>query len=155
MIIIKIEDNKLNPEHADFNATLSGLAFMAELRNAQKETVGDTISYFITEEKLSLDLAKTLHGLGVIIENMPLFIDTSVACPFSYEDEEGETVDHTWTTWKLSNHTFMDNTTDEKVYLGSNAGSNEDLTIAELYEAGLEDSVIDTATLRGLIINEE
>ena len=155
MIIIKIEDNKLNPEHADFNANLSGLAFMAELRNAQKETVGDTISYFITEGKLSLDLAKTLHGLGVIIEDMPLFIDTSVACPFSYEDEDGETVDHTWTTWKLSNHTFMDNTTDEKVYLGSNAGSNEDLTIAEIYEAGLEDSVIDTATLRGLIINEE
>ena len=153
MIIIKIEDNKLNPEHNDFNATLSGLAFMAELRNAQKETVGDTISYFITEEKLSLDLAKTLHGLGVIIENMPLFIDTSVDCPFSYED--GETVDHTWETWKGSNHTFLDNTTDEKVYLGSNAGSNEDLTIAELYEAGLEDSVIDTATLRGLIINEE
>ena len=154
MIIIKIEDNKLNPEHADFNANLSGLAFMAELRNAQKETVGDTISYFITEEKLSLDLAKTLHGLGVIIENMPLFIDTSVACPFTYTGER-EVVAHTWVTWKGNNHTFMDNTTDEKVYLGSNAGSNEDLTIAELYEAGLEDSVIDTATLQGLIINEE
>jgi len=155
MITIKIKENKLNPEHNDYNANLAGLAFMAELRNAQKETVGDTISYFITEEKLSLDLAKTLHGLGVIIEDMPLFIDTSVACPFSYEDEEGETVDHTWETWKKSNHTFMDNTTDEKVYLGSNAGSNEDLSLDEIYEAGLEDSVVDTVTLRGLINTEE
>jgi len=148
--------NKLNPLTAGFDTTLAGFAnsIVGGLGILGK-TVGDRTVYEIPHEVINLATAKILFSKGVTVESFPTFIDTSVACPFSYEDEEGETVSHTWETWKGSNHTFMDNTTDKKVYLGSNAGSNEDLTIAELYEAGLEDSVIDTVTLRGLINNEE
>jgi len=148
--------NKLNPLTADFDTTLAGFAnSIVGGLGILGTTQGDRTVYEIPHEVINLATAKLLHSKGVTVEGFPTFIDTSVDCPFSYEDEEGETVSHTWATWKGSNHTFMDNTTDEKVYLGSNAGSNEDLTIAELYIAGLQDSVIDTVTLRGLIINEE
>lgn len=145
MIKIIIKENKLNPDHLDYSPNLFNLAFMAELRNAKKQTVGEDIEYFISTEKVDLELALQLNTLGVEVLNYPTFIDVSTECPFTYLDEEGVEQAYTWETWKKDNHIFMEVENDE-VYLGSNAHTDEYLSIKEVVDNNL--TVIDTATLK-------
>lgn len=147
MATIIIKESKLDQNHADFNQTLAGLSFMADLRNAQKKTVGEYIHYFITDSKISLTLAKQLNALGVELRDYPIFIDTSVPCPFTYVDEEGVEQSHTWETWKNGNHTFIDTT--GATYVQSSGNDNKWKTVAELSD--VIDDCIDLATLKGII----
>ena len=145
MIKIKIQENKLNPDHADYSANLANLAFMADLRNAKKETAGDTIHYFISPEKVSFQTAKQLDALGVDCEGLQLYIDTSVECPFTYTDEEGVEQDYTWETWVKFPYGTLIETTD-KTYVGSAGNNGVWKTVSEL--SAIIDSCIDNETLK-------
>jgi len=140
MVKFNIPDKFLNSEHADFNETLAADAFLAELRTAKKEVNDDIIRYYnIAEDKVSLAKAQALCSIeGITIEDYSTFIEISdkdaevpIGVPNrTYQDEEENTVVHTWSTWKRANHTFIE--VGDKTYLGSNANSGQYPSVDEL-----------------------
>lgn len=147
MIKITIKDELLDTGSPNFNQTLALDAFLAELRTATKTVVGDSIEYTgIAAEKLTLAKAQTLNSVnGITIEGFPTFIEIAseeAEVPVgvfgrTYLDEEEVEQVHTWNTWKLSNHTFMQ--LGDRLFLGSNAHTNEYLSLNQLDGVDLAD----------------
>ena len=155
MVKIYIPDSWLDVESPDFKADLAQHAFLAELRTAVKSVTDDVIEYSgIANHKLSLTFAKQLHAMGVIITEYPTWIeieseDSEVPVGVfdrTYVDEDNEEQVHTWATWKLSNHTFTE--IGERLFIGSNAHTNEDLTFEQL--SGVLDDLVSGQTINEL-----
>lgn len=117
--------NKLNPLHADFDQTLSGLATsIVNGLGVLPKVSGGTTSYEVPNEMITLATADMLHAKGVEIKQFPLFIEiesTDDDCPF---------IDGTWEEWKRPNHTFYE--VDGRIFIGTNAHTNEDMDFADL-----------------------
>jgi hypothetical protein len=123
---ITTQTTKLNPLHPDFDTQLSSLAGSIVTGLGVLPTVsGDKTCYEIPANFLTLELADMLHSKGVEIKGFPLWIEIESiqdACPFI---EKG-----TWEDWKLDNHTFYE--ADGRIFIGSNAHTNEDMDWADL-----------------------
>ena len=124
--------NKLNPLHPEFDQTLSALATsIVNGLGVLPESNGVETAYKVPDQFLTLETADLLHSKGVTIKNFPLFIEIdSKDSPnaFSVVDENGKTL--SWSEWKLENHTFYESS--GKVFVGTNAHTNEDMDYADL-----------------------
>lgn len=136
---LKVPYNKLNMLSPEYNPTLAELADTADRLGSDGEADSDRshVEYQIDNDKLPLHIADMLHANGVIITDFPLFIEIKSktdVCPFMPEGA----VENTWEDWKLDNHTFYE--VGGKIFIGTNAGSNEDMDWADL--APVRDSLI-------------
>lgn len=129
---IKTSTNKLNPLHADFDTTLSGLATsIVNGLGVLPVVSGGYTEYEVPNELITLDTADMLHSKGVEITGLPLWIEIdhindSNAFGVVGEDEEPLS----WAEWKLDNHTFYE--ADGRIFIGTNAHTNEDMDFADL-----------------------
>lgn len=119
--------NKINPISPNKDDALLALALGTMALGVQPEPNADKsyVIYTADNDKLPLQVADLISSKGVLIKNFPLFIEIESKtddCPFL---ETG-----TWEDWKLDNHTFYE--VDNRIFIGTNAGSNEDMDFADL-----------------------
>ena len=134
---IKTSTTKLNPLHADFDTTLSGLASsIVNGLGVLPVVSGGSTEYEVPNEMIDLATADMLHLKGVEIKNFPLWIEINSieddnAFGVEGADEEGvSTGVLSWSEWKLSNHTFHE--ADGRIFIGTNAHTNEYMDFADL-----------------------
>ena len=151
MANLKIKTNlisKIRPEYdPQIGAMAEAINAVEEIKRKRSDDKEYVTYYNVDDTDLSIDIAKLIVSKGGDVENFPIFIDTSIDCPFSFTDEEDNTVDHTWETWKNNNHTFLE-LADGKTYIQSSANTNEWMKASEL--VGILDSCIDINTVKQL-----
>lgn len=128
MIEIKIDVNKLDPNHPDYVDQLFDLATQAVVSGSTTKYANGFATYFIESARLPMTLAQGVVALGGEVNKMDFFIKVSapddlvpVGVP-NREDGEGNIL--TWNEWKLSTHTFH-NRNDGNMYIGANANTGD------------------------------
>ncbi len=96
--------DKINPISPTKDDTLIGLALgtVALGVHPEPDSSRTTVMYTVDNDKLPLEVADLLTSKGVVITNLPLFIEIESktdTCPF---------IEGTWEDWKLDNHTFYE-----------------------------------------------
>jgi hypothetical protein len=125
--------NKINPISPDKDDTLLGLALGTMALGVQPIPTLDKeyVIYTADNNKLPLQVADLISSKGVIIKELPLFIEIENKDDnnaFGILDEEQNVL--TWLQWKLSNHTFYE--ADNRIFIGTNAHTGEDMDWADL-----------------------
>lgn len=122
----------------DSEAEVQQLAISAVLKGAKPIYEGSDVIYPINSKYMPLDYAKLLVSKGATVDSYPLFIEINskddevpVGLPnATVTDEEGVTTANTWTTWKASNHHFMER--DERIFIGTNATGTGHIELSQL-----------------------
>ena len=153
MTTIKLNQDKLDPMHPNYNQQLANLAVSASIRGAKIKPEGDYVCYTFSPEKFSVAVLAAIEPLIDAIENYPTFLkvdptdEVPVGIPESaLLDEDGEAVrQKTWEEWKGGNFTFTELNGD--FYLQSNAYGGDYLLPSQM--EGCE--YTDTLTLSKLV----
>ena len=122
----------------DSNQTLAGLAINAVTKGATVKAEGDNVVYGITNEKLPMDAAQLVVSVGGDVLDWELFIeiaseDDAVPEGFigeTYEDENGNVQNNTWSTWLKSNNTVYE--ADGRKFVSTRGHTGKDLPLSEL-----------------------
>lgn len=112
---------------AKADATVQQIAIGSLIVGARPTYKGADVIYPIEPPYMELDIGKLLVSKGATVEGFPLFIeiaskDDEVPAGIpdaTVTDEDGVTTANTWTTWKASNHHFMER--DGRIFIGTNA----------------------------------
>lgn len=160
MVNVKIDINKLNPDHVDFSQTLYELCQRAVVSGAgiTYDNAGSVV-YAITPGNFPMALGQAVVALGCEVTGMEFFIKVSapdaqipVGVPHrEYSDENGDEVIRTWSSWKLSNHNFTV-LNDNNIYIGANAYNNKVPSLNDF--ATVFADCIDTMTFTSMLPGE-
>ncbi len=153
MVEVTIAINKLNSQHADFNATLAGLCEQAVISGATNEYLGNgEVKYLISVENFPMTLGQAIVSFGCTVYKMPFFIkvaseSTNVPAGIPNRlDGDGNVL--TWVNWKRSNFDFHTGT-DSNIYLAAEANTGD---VVELNDFMSESAnLIDSMTFTSLM----
>jgi len=155
LVEIKIDINKLNPLHADYDNTLFGLCQQAVISGATTTYKDGYVTYKIYSANLSMGIAQSIVGLGAEVNKMPFFIkvsSTSANVPVGipnreYQSEAGDPVVHTWESWKRDNFDFH-TLTDGNTYIAAEANTGDVVKLNDFMSEA--SNLIDTMTFKSL-----